>query len=273
MKLKLNYAVVLLATVCNIVTAQVDRDRAGPVSAEGFFDRYTLQSANMDNLRFVRDPAGSGRTVLHATVFRTDEKIFNGLRTEIIPRSEYVKSGIRWYAFSFYVPPDWREDPNLIIIAQLHTSQKDVPLSPPVAIAITGHRIELHLQSNHRKISGEDPATKANSARQTILIGRLERAKWYCFVARADWFSTVGAGAFKLWLNSEPIYEAENLYNGYETWLGNYPKSGVYAPGGLASPSKSIYMDFIHTGGAKTRHSDLAALTPCGSNGEEKAKQ
>jgi hypothetical protein len=256
----------LLALASSPALSQLDRARGGAIDEKRFEDRYTVQSANPANLRFVTDPAGSDRTVMRMMISKNEPKVFNGLRTEIVPRNEYVKEGVRWYALSFYVPAEWKEDPSPILVAQLHTSQKDVILSPPVALVIKGHRIDLELRANSRKIHGPDPARKENSAAQTIRVSSLEKSKWYCFVVRADWSATEGSGSIKVWLDGDKVYEADHQYNSYETWLGNYPKVGLYAPGGLTVGSEQLYVDFIHLGGPRTDLAEMIAQTPCSNN-------
>jgi hypothetical protein len=266
MKALRNSIPVLLALLSVPAASQVDRSKGGPVDAVHFQGRYVLQSANQNNLVFVTDPAGTGRVVMRLTLGRNDPLVFGGLRSEIVPRNEYVKTGVRWYAMSFYVPAEWQTDASPIVAFQLHTSQSEVILSPPVSLVIRGDRIELDLWANHRPIRGVDRTTRDNSANQTILVSRLEKPKWYCFVARADWSSSVGSGDFSLWLNGERVYRAQRLHNAYETWLGNYPKVGLYAPGGLGAPAEQLYVDFIHLGGPRSSLDDMTSLTPCGAN-------
>jgi hypothetical protein len=264
-----NAAGVILVIVCSQAAPQVDRSKGGSVDPTHFHDRYVLQSGKQSNLQFVNDPAGSNRTVIRLSVGKSDPTVFSGLRTEIIPRNEYVKTGVRWYAISFYVPPEWQLDPAPIVVFQLHTSQRDVTLSPPVSLVIRGNRLELDLWANYRPIHGTDHALKDNSAHQTILISSLEKSRWYCFVARADWSSDLGNGSFGLWLNSDRVYQAQRLPNAYETWLGNYPKTGLYAPAGLTAPAENLIVDFIHLGGPRSSLSDMTSLTPCGANAQE----
>lgn len=245
--------------------AQVDLKKGGAALDRTSFNlRYSIQSAKPENLEVIADPAGSSRIVMRAKVAKDDAKVYGGLRTEVIPRDEYIKQGIRWYTFSFYLPATWQSDIQPMILAQLHTSQKTVVLSPPVAWVLRGNKLELDFRANHRSVSGTtDLASMSNSVAQTITLARVEKAKWYCFVVKADWATTPGNGSFNLWMNGEPVYTSDKLYNSYETWLGNYPKIGIYAPGGMTVPSQSVYMDFIHLGGPESTISQMRALTPC----------
>src|SRR5574343_56862 len=258
---------IVLLSVClcaGQADAQVDRSKGGPVSEADFSSRYTLQSARPENLSRVRDPAGSSRTVLRARVHETDEKVFGGRRTEIIPLNEYIREGVRWYAISAYFPHDWQFHAYPTIIGQLHTSQHKVILSPPLAFVVNGRYLNLELYANHRTLEGGESATRANSSRQLIRLDRIETERWYCFVIRADWSSLPGQGNLKVWLNGDRVYEGENAYNAYESRLGNYPKAGIYMTGMMGVPERSLFFDFIHLGGPRSSMEEMAAQTPCG---------
>ena len=261
----LQWVALLGAGLCaGQVFAQVDRSKGGAVSEAEFPHRYTLQSAKPENLTWVRDPAGSSRIVLQARVRESDEKVFGGRRTEIVPLNDYVREGVRWYAISAYFPADWQFHAYPTIIGQLHTSQHKAILSPPVAFVVNGRYLNLELYANHRSVEGGESATRANSARQLIRLDRIETGRWYCFVIRADWSSSPGMGNLKVWLNGDRVYEGENAYNTYESRLGNYPKAGIYMPGMMGVPERLLYFDFIHLGGPRSGMEEMAALTPCG---------
>jgi len=258
-------ATFLLTLAATEAGAQIDASRGGAVGHGDFAMRYSLNSASPANLTWVRDPAGSTRTVLHARVRDTDAKIYGGWRTEISPLREYIRQGLRWYAISVYFPADWQFHAYPTIVAQIHTSQKKTILSPPLAFIVHGHNLDLELYGNHRPVDSGDVATRGNSARQLIRLDRVQTAHWYCFVVRADWSSMPGKGSVKIWMNGAPVYEGQNLYNAYETWLGNYPKAGIYMPGMMGVSERDLYFDFIHLGGARSSFDEMAAQTPCGT--------
>lgn len=253
----------LIATLLPyLASAQVDRTRGGAVDEPSFDIRYSLQSANPNNLRWVTDPAGSRRTVLYATVRDNEPKVFGGRRTEIVPRQEFIREGVRWYAISAYIPSDWKNHPYPAIIGQLHTSQKTGKVPPPVSFVIQGDNLDLDLYANHQS-PDDGGADRNNSARQQIRLDKLQKSRWYCFVVRADWSPHPGSGSLKIWMNGEVVYDAANHYNAYETWLGNYPKAGLYMPGMMGVTERSLYIDFIHLGGPRTGFDEMQALTPC----------
>lgn len=252
-----------LTTISLPVLAQVDKQRGGTVSQSEFSSRYALVSANPGNLRWVHDPAGSSRSVLQVRVRDTDQKVYDALRTEVALSRDYIREGVRWYAISMYFPADWQPHPYPVVVGQLHTSQKSAILSPPVAFVVHGQNIDLELYANHRPMEGPDAATRPNSAHQLIRLDRMKSEQWYCFVVRADWSPRPGQGALKIWMNGDKVYEATDLYNSYETWLGNYPRAGLYMPGMTSVSERMLYLDFIHVGGPRTGYEEMAAQTPC----------
>lgn len=269
------------------VQAQIDPARGGPVTTMAtnpttyryiawlltanaaattrfFPDFYTLNSGNPANISLVDDPAGSGRKVFHMQVKKTDPLVLGGARTEVSPRNEYVKEGLRWYTFSMYFPTNWEFHNTPTLVAQLHTSQQTAVVSPPMSLTVTNRTFSLDFNYNHRSTSGSaDPATKANSVAESIRLGNLELGKWYCFVVRANWSYKPGQGEVQVWMNGNEVFSAKNTYNSYETWLGNYAKVGLYMPGTMMVPQRSLYADFVHLGGPSSTYDTMLAQTPC----------
>lgn len=232
-----------------------------------FDDLYVLSTGYTSNLSLVADPAGSGSQVFRMKLLKTDPLTTGGSRTEVSLKYEYVISGVRWYAMSVLFPADWQIHGEPAVVAQLHTSQKVTLVPPPVSFTVTNQDLNMDLYYNYRSMSGTgaDPATRANTGYQQVRLGKFVPNKWYCFVVRADWSYTPGVGALQVWMNGNEMYKSSNAYNAYETWLGNYPKVGVYQPGVMPVAARTVYTDFIHVGGAATTYDQMAALTPCGA--------
>lgn len=250
--------------ISGIAFGQIDTRLGGKVIfQQQFNERYAVNSANPENIEMVSDPAGSERTVLRMRVRDTDRKVYGGIRTEISPQREYKREGIRWYAISVYFPKDWEFHPYPTIVGQLHTSQKTMVVSPPVSLVVKGDNLDLELHSNTGDMEKGEVVTKENSTRQIIRLDKLKLEKWYCFVMRVDWSYMPGMGSFKLWMNGDKVYESVNTPNSYQTWLGNYPKAGIYMPGMMGVSERTVYIDFIHLGGVRTGYEDMQKLTPC----------
>lgn len=264
---------IIFVTASLPLYAQIDRVRGGPTLQSDFSSRYALISANTENLRWVRDPAGSERSVLQIRTRDTDQQTYGAIRSEISLNNDYTREGVRWYAISMYFPVDWQPHPYPVVVGQIHTSQKNIILSPPVAFVVHDQNINLELYANHRPLEGLVVATRSNSAFQLIRLDRMKTEQWYCFVVRADWSSQPGQGSLKIWMNGDKVYEATNLYNSYESWLGNYPRSGLYMPGMTGIKERMLYLDFLHVGGERTGFEEMSAQTPCDNTSRVKVKR
>jgi hypothetical protein len=194
-------------------------------------------------------------------------------RGEVSPSWDYTKTGVRWYAISVFVPYDWTMNPADTIVGQLHTSQDTIVVSPPVDLIIKDSYISLGLQTSELtdNVGSTPHLEKTTSSTQTIRLASIAdgaaRNKWYCFVMRADWSYTPGAGSFKLWLNGALKYEAQNAMNSYQTRLGNYAKTGLYVPATASMPaSQTIYTDYVYLGSPDATQEEMLAQTPCASN-------
>jgi len=232
-----------------------------------FDDLYVLSSANPARLALVPDPLGSGRKVLRETLYKSDPLVTGGSRTEVSLKYEYVIEGVRWYAMSVLFPSDRVFHPSPTVVAQLHTSQKTLAVPPPVSFVANGNDLNIELHYNYRDMNGGggDPATRANTGEQLVRAAKIQTNKWYCFVVQANWSYKPGIGSLKIWLNGNVAYDAKNVYNAYQTWLGNYPKVGLYLPGTMQVASRTIYTDFITVGGPASTYEQMAAATPCGT--------
>ncbi len=233
-----------------------------------FDDLYVLSSASPARLALVPDPLGSGRKVFRHTLNKADPLVTGGSRTEVSLKYEYVIEGLRWYAFAVMFPSDWQFHASPSVVAQLHTSQKTLAVPPPISVVASGNDLNIELHYNYRNMSGAgtDPATRANTGEQLVRAAKIQTNKWYCFVVRADWSYKPGIGSTKIWMNGNVAYESKNAYNAYETWLGNYPKVGLYLPGTMQVTTRTLYTDFIYVGGTASTYEQMAAATPCGTS-------
>lgn len=250
-----------LASTC--ANAQLDLTVGGIASPLDFSDRYALVSPSPQNVTFAPDPTGTGRTVLLMSVNETDERVFGGLRAQVSVRNEYIKEGVRWYGFSFYILPNWVASPTSTILVQISTSQKTAVLQPPLTVVARGTDLFLESHSNTRAVDALDGATKSNSAERITKLGPIRKGQWTCLVVNADWSHQPLAGSIKVWMNGAVVFEEANEPNSYETWLGNNPRVGLYAPGSLGTATRALYADFIWLGGTTTRFEDIHDRTPC----------
>lgn len=276
---------------------QLSDSTVAPANKVYFDDVYTLNAGVTSNLSFdyppTNPPAGARRKFFKFTLKNTDPLNASASRTEAALKYDYQIDGPRSYAMSFYFPgvlPNgsvpstgvWNppnEDNAPVVVAQIQTSQKTFTGSPPVAVVVTyspatkTSYIDLDLSYNHRTTSGTvDPATKENSGVQNIRLGKMETNKWYCMVFIANWSHVPGVGSFTAYMNGDIVYQSSNIHNAYETWLGNFPKVGIYQPGKMSVSGRTMFADFIYAGSSSTSpainptYEGLSKMTPCGTN-------
>jgi len=239
--------------------AQIDTAIGGTVDISAFNKRYGLSSANISNLAYVLDPAGSGRTVLRTTVNSTDANVGAVKRTDFYPLNESRTTGLRWYGISVYIPSSWVSHPNPTVIAQIDTGTTATNLAAPLSLLVRGNALELDLNSNYLATTS---ATANNSASEIIKLGPVVTNRWYCLVVRSDWQPTLGAGGLTMWMNGEKVYNAVNSTNSY-IGAAHVPRTGLMFPGLMGVTQRTLYTDFIRLGGATTTALQMYQASPC----------
>ncbi|MGF6116280.1 hypothetical protein ABIE30_001053 [Janthinobacterium lividum] len=241
---------------------------------------YGISAGNPAGVELVGDPAVTQgvetRKVFRMTVNASDSDEY-GKRTEVTPSYERMPQGRRWYAGGVYFPADWdlTGKDGWIVVFQVHSARGIVVTSPPFSIIADGPDLVLETRANHRDtytlkdgVMVPD-ATANNTVQQRLVLGKIEREKWYCVVLDADWQHASGTGASRLWLNGKLVYEGSNFPTHYMNVdlpsRGNYPKTGAYLGGfqDTLHGKRVLYTDFIHLGGAASTYAQMAAQTPC----------
>ena len=254
---------VLSSLACGAAWSQIDTTLGGTVLNADFGTRYALSSAWTGNLTWDKDPSGSGRTVLRSRVRATDAKVGGLLRTDFLPKGEASQTGMRWYGLSVYFPTTWAVHPNPVVVAQVDQQQPS-GLPPPLAIVVRGSALEMNLAFNHRPLSGsDDNATAANTAVKVFKLGPLQTGKWYCFVVRSEWSTTLGNGSLVVYQNRDKVFEGQRDINSYPGAGGNVPRVGQMYPGLMGVSERNMYTDFIRLGGPNTTLEQMLAETPC----------
>lgn len=238
--------------------------RGGGLSPFTFDERYVFQGDASQSLSWTADESGDMR-YLSLSVQENGPRANEGLRAEIMPKREYVQEGVRVYGISFKLPADWETAPVPILLAQLHTSQKHDRVSPPLAVVARGDRLLLETRSSTARPSLGERLTKDNVRHTVRDLGPLPLGRWTCFVFRMNWSFRAKQGESQIWMNGKPILDERGEPNAYETWLGNYPKVGLYAPWKLGARERHILVDGIWLGVDGATMQDIYRLTPCGS--------
>jgi hypothetical protein len=227
-----------------------------PVTLASWFEqRYVMNTTSPKHPNgkplFTDDPGGSGNKVMVCHLQNSDPPYtpgFKDQRTEIVVQREYTPPGEeRWYAMSFNLDQNWPtyDKDTQFVLMQLHTSQKTWIATPPLHVMVRGDRLTLTCRHNTRPVPPQpgwqayEPyedyyASKENTSEIHVELGKVVKQKWYCFVINAGW--SCGDGHLKIWMNGSLVYQQSRMPNCYlnlEPGLGNWPKIGIYAPGGF----------------------------------------
>lgn len=255
-------AIALNALVSDFAVAGIDYSRGGDVATFADLEKkYVIQTFDKTkNVQLVKDPAGSGKQVIMATVRDSDGLSASAKRTEFVPTYEYLIRGVRWYSFAFYLPDSWIFHPYDVVISQLHTSQKTAAVSPPVTFVILGDKLNISL---HRTKDVLLETSRANTETIDKRVATLVKNNWYCLIVRADWSEVKDKGELDIWVNGTKVFQERNHLNDFPTWLGNYPKTGIYQPGLMGVAERTAYFDFVRMGDAASSFDEMNQLTPC----------
>ncbi|WP_083440281.1 heparin lyase I family protein [Aquincola tertiaricarbonis] len=225
--------------------------------------RHGLQAAEPQRLKTERDPAGGGRQVFHMRLDAADRKVANGQRTEVFTRDAATAEGVRWFALSVYVPAPWTPARLPISLAQVHTSRMGVPVPPPIGFVVRGDDLALLLREDQRQ-APDQPLTQDQLNTRRVALGKLPLDRWVCWVLRSQWSKNADDRRLTVWDGRQQVYDSGPAANSYLTRPGNYPKVGLYAPGGVAAASREMYADAIRVGRDESNFDDMFAKTPCG---------
>lgn len=214
---------------------------AGPVSQTDYgsispgsnsYRYWDEQVKSSTRVQYVEDPTGQRGIVQRIQVKAGDTNVFgSSSRNE---RAEVTSAGnlsgfvdgqtvvMSWGVFidpSFSSPPKgWN------IISQIHAAGSGN--RPPWNLNISGDQADLQmgLFGGGTWIPKGQPD---RSAEQTFSLGPLAKNQWHDFVLDVR-FGCAGDGHAALWLDGQPLVDAENVTIGYCGDPGMYWKQGVY---------------------------------------------
>lgn len=182
----------------------------------------------------VTDPlTGSG---LVAKMYMTDADPLTagGQRCEIADSGFDELGSERWYAFSFYLPPEFLPATPMVIF-QMHQQPDTAPADnadrPEVILGYTDG-VNLFIENGYDAVAtttaGPNTWTRRAIAKVPISYG-----KWIDVVMHAVWSGTDGSGELDFWINRRKIFFEKNHINAMNDAPGRgghgpYFKQGVY---------------------------------------------
>lgn len=181
--------------------------------------------------QIVKEPVRSGQYALQMRLDRADPSIRGSKRAEFrLKSAEYGKTYV--YAFSTYLPPDWRDGKAPVTLAQWH-NVKDMLLvedgmSPPLRLIVEGDRISVVVRWDKQRVSRGWLNRGRTDEDAVLWTGPLETGRWNDWVFRVRW-SYGENGTVAVWKDDEPIVEYTGP-NSYNDFVPPYFKMGVYVP-------------------------------------------
>lgn len=211
----------------------------------GGFSRYRALEANgilvkgksmpdgiSAHLEQVSDPAGSGKSVMRATSLKGDKRTSGGFRSELSTVIDPIGSE-RWYAWSYYLPREWKNIKKEIIIAQVH-SIADVgecnTRNPPLAFLAGNQKLKLVNAFDFDKItcpSHRKAVALVDFERRKLISWPLETEKWVSLVLHVKWAAD-DTGFLELWKDGVLIFQEKNHINTFNDERGVWYKTGIY---------------------------------------------
>lgn len=171
-----------------------------------------------------------GRTTYRAEV---DTKDFPPMRS------------VRWYAFSMYLPEDFPNEDNWLLLAQWHGVDKrhlgEVSRIPAMGFAYRRGRFYLQIRHSAERILKEEDASAKEIPFST---NSLPHGRWNDFVVQAKW-SYENDGFVNAWLNGEQIVKYRGPV-GYNDDVGPYFRFGLYH--GKTDKTYVVYFNQVRSG-------------------------
>jgi hypothetical protein len=196
-----------------------------------------------DRLAVVKDPLGSGKLVLKATVHQGDDPInSSGNRNEVFYSGDDVGNGKaeRYYHWRTLWPSDYASENTWQLFTQWHQYQGGG--SPPVEFFVNGENVNLTVLK-----LGDHPIWQTS----------LQRGVWHDFVFHVRWSTDASVGFVELWYDGTlaiPKTYAATMFGSD----GVYLKQGLYRNETI-SATQSVF----HTGMALgTTLDDVWPVTP-----------
>ena len=165
----------------------------------------------------------------------------------------FAEDGVRYFAFSLYLPAGWQKPENFGIVFQIKpTGCLNSPGSPPVSISLGANSASVTTRGGTRRCGIAD---NKNAKARTILDGELSTGRWHDFALMVR-LSSDGDGALRLLhkLGSDSTYDLLIDESGiFTAWSErgkpappHYLRQGLYR--GRTSYTNTLYIDAFASG-------------------------
>ncbi len=132
-----------------------------------------------------------------------------------------------WYAFSTFVPEDWTDVGEPVVISQWHATPDladgEVWRSPPLAIRYSGTELTVTGRTSDQRVQTENDGIQLELYRHP---GELAKGEWHDWVFRVRW-SPGEDGLVEAWLDGDQVVDHDGPI-GYDDETGTWFKWGLY---------------------------------------------
>lgn len=180
---------------------------------------------------FVTGNAREGLRALKIALRAEDQRMAGSKRAEL--RLKAVPLGSeRWYAFSLFVPEDWKATSEPVTVSQWHAVDDKLfgegGRAPPLRLVLKDETWNVTSHWDSRFLSGIPFRTATPQDGALMWTGSLKRGAWTDWVFRVRW-SYGNDGLIEIWKDGASIARRDGP-NAYNDWMGPFFKVGIYIP-------------------------------------------
>ncbi len=211
----------------------------------------------------VADRVRRGKRAVRFEIRRADRNNRNVWRAELAAQPPESPPAERWYGFSIYLPKNWVNDSNGIIVTQWHQQDSEAAQfqgTPPLAIMTKVGKWCINTrQSWDNTVSGEADVRPLHTAGSPDGSYAPDLGKWTDWVVYAKW-SAGADGELKIWKNGQPLLLDDRArgQNKFDDGKSNYFKIGLYKwtwpETASQKPDRVMYHDEVRIAAGSADH-------------------
>lgn len=203
---------------------------------------YAIETGNANGVTLT---TLNGKPCYKMVLDYADSAAGSSHRSEISLATDYIKTGVRFYSFGFYIPTGWNVTDNRdIVLSQIHSNTTTgYVISPPVTVICNNGVLRLDF---HRPTDQNGIVHSTNQTTTTLSLGALTFDKWYKIHVDANWqYLDTPEAYLKVYVDNVLVYEDYGVRNCWNARLGNWAKTGIYQPSVPVGTHREAYFDFI----------------------------
>jgi hypothetical protein len=211
-------------------------------------DKGAIQVCCDDSLVIVDAPVRRGRRAARFTLRQSDPDVKGSKRAEVITRAALM-GGEYWYAFSVFLPADWKGDQVPVTIAQWHAVPDvgfgEASSPPPLRLLVEEGQWAVVNIWDSKRLGSTLWRPIAPDGYVLQKVGAFEPGRWTDWVVHVRW-SYESGGLLEVWKDRQLALRRDGP-NTYNDALAPYMKLGIYVPRWtLQPPVSTVASHTIH---------------------------